>query len=289
MSSIKSSKIFTITDRDYSFLKLDNTQATDSNGDPDAITYIKRVKADGGTIVDEKALQAAFIAAKKDGWYYSAALWFIGCGGMKYNGTNVSKWYNAGTIGVYGDASNGGSNQPSFVSSDSLLNGKPSLRFDTAGQDNGRTLTITGAQGYWAGTGATVFTAHNVTNDDLYAVFGTNNNDQWWRVGGSTIYPGCFRNSRVGGIGANPAQNGSQYWTITSNSSAYVVRINGTQQFSTSADYSAGSSTFYISDIQGRNDRALRGTIGELIVFNSVASASAITAVEAMLKSKYGM
>jgi hypothetical protein len=50
----------------------------------------------------------------------------------------------------------------------------------------------------------------------------------------------------------------------------------------------AAGGTYYISDVQGRNDRAFRGSLGELIVTN-VINGSHDTAIEARLQSRYNI
>lgn len=291
MSGVKSSKIFTLSNRNFPFLKLNSTFMTDSGTDPDAKLYINRVIADGGTIVDAAEISAAIKQAKKDGWYSNCQFWFGGMGGYKVTGSGISTWYNMGGSQVPALANDAtqtnDSFRPTFAASVSTQANKPGVRFDSTGADNGRFFSLVNMQSKFPSAGSVVVSFW-VDSDDLYSVFGTISNDQWWRVGGGGQYPGMWRNSRCNNLGSASTFSGNQYSTYISSAAGFSSYQNGSLNFSTTADFNSGND-YRICDTTGRNDRSLRGYVTEIIGLSVAIDTTTRGVIETRLKTRYGL
>jgi hypothetical protein len=88
---------------------------------------------------------------------------------------------------------------------------------------------------------------------------------------------------------ANVPSNGSAVVSMRATGSTFVLRLNGTQQFSVvGITFEAGTVHTLANRAEGESGLALNGKIGEVLLFNADMGATTRSAVERYLKQKWG-
>jgi hypothetical protein len=111
--------------------------------------------------------------------------------------------------------------------------------------------------------------------------------DEWWRYDGNGLsYPGFFRGNRLEGYCAMP-NSGSHLFAISSSASAWEMSINGASKGVAGANYNASGAPLVIGN--GSSGGGLNGDIAEILIYDSVLSASDADLVGSYLTAKYGL
>jgi hypothetical protein len=162
-----------------------------------------------------------------------------------------------------------------------ILNGQPVIRFNNASW-----LTTANLSSQFP-TATTGFMVATINNDNAYTLVHANLGvDEWFRYDGNgRSYPGFFRGSRLESYCAMP-NSGSHLFAISSSASAWQMSINGVSQGVAGGNYNAAAELIIGNN---PNSRALNGDIAEILIYDSVLSASDADLVGAYLSAKYGL
>jgi hypothetical protein len=242
-------------------------------------SYVNSVVADGGMIANTASLLTNITRAKNEGWWSNTVSWFAGFAGYKTASVGgVEKWYDIKMN--YNATQSNSSLLPAFVSSVVGIKNSPAMRFDPPGTNQQRHFTMgTNPTASFSTAGTLFLVSEATSSDDLFALFGTNNVDQWWGGTGlgNVAYPAVWTNDRVNGAFTGPnGGTGSLIWEVTTGpSTKYIWNINGKQYYSGSSVSGFGpnpissGNQYVFPDGHDRTDRTFRGHIAELIMFNS--------------------
>jgi len=194
------------------------------------------------------------------------------------DGATVNTWTDMSGLGNNATASG----TPIYKTG--ILNGQAVIRFN--GSSSFTTANLS-AQFPSATTGFIVTT---INNDDVYTLVHANPGvDEWWRWDGAgnvgQSYPGFFRSSRLNNYTIMP-NSGSHLFALTSSASAWEMSINGVSQGVAGAAYSSAGALIIGNN---PNSRALNGDIAEILIYDTVLSASDADLVGAYLSAKYGL
>jgi hypothetical protein len=194
------------------------------------------------------------------------------------DGDTVTTWTDvSGTVPANSTVSYGGT--PIYKVG--VLNGQPVVRFDNASSFTTADLSLQFP------SAATVFVVTTINNDNQYTLVKANPNvDEWWRYDNGNSYPAVFRGNRLEGYCTMP-MSGSHLFAITSSASAWEMSINGTSKGVADGNFNAGGALMIGNHTQ--SDRALNGDIAEILIYDSVLSASDADLVGAYLAGKYGL
>jgi hypothetical protein len=135
-----------------------------------------------------------------------------------------------------------------------------------------------------------VIIAYQAVSDTAYSLYTTKAlQDALLFSGGHFI--GTFVSTRFSPSPNTPnvPTNGSAVVSMRSTGSTFVLRRNGTQDFShTGSTFEAGTVHTLANRAEGEAGLAFNGKIGEVLLFNADMGATARSAVERYLKQKWG-
>lgn len=173
------------------------------------------------------------------------------------------------------------------AASTSALNGLPGVVFD--GTNDWLDTTTTAAS--FTGSAASAVIVCKLESDNAYSLLTQVNGggDPWWRWDGDgNSYISLFRNSRLSSYPTAMPNNGMFVITVISGSD-YRLYVNGvikgttTTAWSTPAEFRLGVAE------TGRLEKALKGALGEVLIFNEALSDTNRQSLEAYLMAKYGI
>lgn len=244
----------------------------------ETIAYYNRVIADTGTVINLQAVDSAIVYAKTNGLWNSLRSWTDPEFGVKLGAADsVKKYY---CIFGYDFTGTGGATW-----TDNSINGNPSLVF------NGTNDYLTQADISAGLTAVEVFIVGIRDADPP-----TDPNAGFWKYGTSAnevlvpyldgnVYDDFGADARK--TTGNPTASLASLflYNITSSSSEWTLRINGTQHYTTATNTVA----FRAAPMLGRSQSAhfYDGKFGAMIILNTSATADQRTAINAYLNTRY--
>lgn len=234
--------------------------------------YINYVVGDGGVIADEVTVRAQISQAISEGWWNDLVCWFSAAGGYRLDSGRVDKWYNYKANGLDGIQTTSGF-QPTFIASVNRLGRKPAILFDNPELDEGRSLYLGNIGSHFPNAGSCFVVAETAVTESAFALFGTSYTDQWWCLGAwspsNLFYPGVWRSARIDPAVGFTINHGVGIWDISTSSQQYIWNVNGIRSISAGGYAYSPGNDYRISDNNGANQRAFRGHIAEVMLFNS--------------------
>ena len=177
------------------------------------------------------------------------------------------------------------SNQPQF--SANAVNGLPGVIFD--GTDDWLDTPTTAAS--FTGTAASAIVVCKLDNDTAYTLLHQVNGggDPWWRWNGDgNGYISLFRNARINTFPASMPSDGIFVVTVIS-STDYKVYMNGTLKGTSTASWVTPAEFRLGVAETNRLEKALKGAISEVLIFNEALNDSDRTNLETYLMGRYGI
>ena len=192
------------------------------------------------------------------------------------DGATVNTWTDMSGLGNNATRTSG---TPTYKTG--ILNGQPVIRFN-----NASSFTTANLSSQFP-TATTGFIVATINNDNAYTLVHANLGvDEWFRYDGNgRSYPGFFRGIRLESYCAM-TNSGSHLFAISSSASAWQMSINGVSQGVAGGNYNAAAALVIGNN---PNSRALNGDIAEILIYDSVLSASDADLVGAYLSAKYGL
>ncbi|MHB9025475.1 MAG: LamG-like jellyroll fold domain-containing protein [Armatimonadota bacterium] len=218
-------------------------------------------------------------------WRYSTVLWLRADAGVTQSGGVVSAWTDQS--GNEFNATAAGAAQPAYQAFG--LNRQPALYFD--GTDD--IMNVADVSGKWDNNMGTVCMVFSADNDTAYTVFRQTNSStsEWQRYTDNNGYISFFRTTRVETYPLSPVMpsSGARKLTIVADKTTYTAYSDGVAQATKTMDATwIKPTTFTIGGGNGASG-FLKGWVAELILCDTALSADARDAMEAYLKSKYGI
>lgn len=213
--------------------------------------------------------------------------WYRSDLGITLNGSTVSAWADQSGSGRHLTQATG-SKQPTYNSTDSQYNNKPSLTFTAASQ-----TVLTNSSFTW--TTFTVFLVCKVTAAGYYFIRGTTPNiDAYYSTGSPEMFcrrTGPLTSSKVFTVSQASSTPKTYMATMDGTHAGHIFKANASAVTTTDGSTgnpgsaSSGSGSFRLfSDNSGDFSS---GTIAELIIYTPSISASDITTLENYLRSRY--
>lgn len=190
----------------------------------------------------------------------------------------IDTW--SGSYGTTPSATSAGAARPTKALA-AFSTGRAGVRFD--GSDDEMSL---GDLSALFPSAASLFVVVSLNAEADYCIYETGVADSFWRFSGTgTAYLGAFRTARVDNAGTTPT-TGTHLFSVISSASAYVLRLDGVQLYSTTADHAGGAEHRLARSTAGN---FLAGDIGAVLIYDSALSAGDISKVETALAADYGV
>lgn len=246
----------------------------------ETVTFVSRVVADGGTVIDRNAVDLAIRNAKSNSYY-----------------TAISGWYSS--LFAYKDAGSGKVSKLYDLSpnNNDLISASGSEPVYTANQQNGLACIVTTGNKYLS-------KAAPLQTTQSYSMFGcfklnSASGTQVPVTNGNTANSGyCLliasntRKIQHNGSGGTTLDNGSSdanftLWEALCNNGSMTFHINaGTPTTKTNTPI-VPATCFYLANDQ--NNNYAPGIYGEFLLLNAAASTAQRQAIETLLNTRWGI